>query len=91
MKKPIPRWQQGWRPNAYGDVWDRMTPEARRSAFIGDVAIIGAALLFFAVLAARHAASLAEFWRTFSPILGWVVAIVALISFANWRRNDTGK
>lgn len=46
MKK-TPRWLQGPRPFAYGDVWDAMTPRERARAFIGDilVASIGALLL----------------------------------------------
>jgi hypothetical protein len=39
---------QGWRPGAFGDVWDRMTPAQRRSAFRSDliVAIIGALAVY---------------------------------------------
>ena len=47
-QKPVPRWQQGFRPGAYGDVWDKMSPTERRWAFISDIAIalIGAAVIF---------------------------------------------
>jgi hypothetical protein len=37
--RKIPRWQQGLRPGAFGDVWDAMTPGERRGAFIGDLLI----------------------------------------------------
>lgn len=33
----VPRWQQGPRPRAYGELWDRMTPRQRRRAFITDI------------------------------------------------------
>jgi hypothetical protein len=39
---------QGFRPWAYGDVWDRMSPQQRRFAFWTDIAVAlaGAALLY---------------------------------------------
>jgi len=44
----IPRWQQGLRPGAYGNVWDAMTPRERRSAFVWDliIAFSGAGLIW---------------------------------------------
>lgn len=47
-RKEVPRWQQGFRPHAWGDVWDAMKPEERRNAFITDiiVAAIGCFLIF---------------------------------------------
>lgn len=47
-QKPIPRWQQGLRPGAYGDVWDKMSPSERRWAFFSDIAValLGAAVIF---------------------------------------------
>ncbi|MNW08737.1 hypothetical protein D3C71_2055800 [compost metagenome] len=47
--REIPRWQQGLRPGAFGDVWDAMKPSERRIAFIGDlvVAAVGAGLLYW--------------------------------------------
>jgi hypothetical protein len=49
MSNKIPRWQQGVRPMAYGEVWDAMTPVERRSAFRWDLGIGfgGTALIFF--------------------------------------------
>lgn len=47
-QKNIPRWQQGFRPGAYGHVWDAMTPSERRFAFATDIAIalFGVAIIF---------------------------------------------
>lgn len=47
--KTVPRWQQGLRPHAYSDVWDAMSPEERRSAFIGDLAICAFAVAMIAL------------------------------------------
>lgn len=40
---------EGFRPLAFGDVWDQMTPKERRFAFYTDliVAIIGAIIVYF--------------------------------------------
>lgn len=42
---------QGWRPFAYGDVWDKMTSPQRRFAFWTDIACAfgGAAIIYFGV------------------------------------------
>jgi hypothetical protein len=48
MSKSIPRWQQGPRPLAYGDVWDAMTPAERRRSFRTDIviAVVGVAAIY---------------------------------------------
>ncbi|MBY3433007.1 hypothetical protein HFN89_02285 [Rhizobium laguerreae] len=48
-ERDIPRWQQGLRPGAFGEVWDAMKPSERRRAFVGDlvVAFGGAGLLYW--------------------------------------------
>jgi len=47
-QKSVPRWQQGLRPDAYGDIWDKMFPSERRWVFVTDVAValFGAAVIF---------------------------------------------
>lgn len=41
---------QGWRPWAFGDVWDRMSPRDRRIAFWSDIAVAGAGCAIIYVL-----------------------------------------
>lgn len=49
-EKVIPRWQQGIRSFAYGDVWDAMKPKERRNAFIGDLILgFGGAIAIYMI------------------------------------------
>lgn len=42
---------RGWRPGAFGDIWDRMSPAERRWALWSDVVIgiFGALLVYLVV------------------------------------------
>lgn len=76
-EKPVPRWQQGFRPHAFEDTWLRMTPRERRTSFVIDMIIVAIVLGIALAMVPFGLMSMSGFWSLFK-----VVAILLVFLFA---------
>ncbi|HEY0979478.1 MAG TPA: hypothetical protein VGE23_01395 [Candidatus Paceibacterota bacterium] len=79
-KKPIPRWQQGFRSLAYRDVQERMTPEERRVDFCIDMAVVAAVVIGAGIMTWLGRIPVDVFWG----LVGFI-AIVLIFLFSGNR------
>ncbi len=61
-EKPIPRWQQGFRPWAFEADWLRMSPRERRWSFRFDMVVVALVVIASMVATAFGKMTPKDFW-----------------------------
>lgn len=61
-QKPIPRWQQGFRPWAHEDTWLKMSPRERRWSFMFDMGVVAVVVIGIIVVTALGYMTPKQLW-----------------------------
>lgn len=77
--KPIPRWQQGFRPFAFEDIWLKMTPEQRRADFLFDMAVVAVIVIAMIIATTLGLMTSNEFWK----LIGFMAIFLGILFASN--------